>query len=189
MNAQERKVALQNIYTLSGYYNSIGGVLGIDQWGGLPDEGVAYRLEVNDFLNDQKRALYFTSEAEELAAYYQENPDGADAVETAQIRAFLKQRSFYQDVPKELFDELWDGATPLRLLGIAMTNITREDTAQFSLFPDEKKEKARKIDKAKDALNAKFGTATIVRGSSIQSKIDVGKKYKAQIELQQKKDD
>ena len=86
-------------------------------------------------------------------------------------------------------DELWDGTTPLRLLGIAMTNITREDTAQFSLFPDEKKEKARKIDKAKDALNTKFGTSTIVRGSSIQSKIDVGKKYKAQIELQQKKDD
>ena len=93
------------------------------------------------------------------------------------------------ETSKELFDELGDGATPLRLLGIAMTNITREDTAQFSLFPDEKKEKARKIDKAKDALNAKFGTATIVRGSSMQSKIDVGKKYKAQIELQQKKDD
>ena len=105
MNAQERKAALQNIYTLSGYYNSIGGVLGIDQWGGLPDEGVPYRLEVNDFLNDQKRALYFTSEAEELAAYCKENPNGADAVETAQIRAFLKQRSFYQDVPKELFDD------------------------------------------------------------------------------------
>lgn len=93
------------------------------------------------------------------------------------------------ETSKELFDELWDGATPLRLLGIAMTNITREETAQFSLFPDEKKEKARKIDKAKDALNAKFGTSTIVRGSSIQSKIDVGKKNKAQIELQQKKDD
>lgn len=93
------------------------------------------------------------------------------------------------ETSKELFDELWDGATPLRLLGIAMTNITREDTAQFSLFPDEKKEKARKIDKAKDALNAKFGTSTIVRGSSMQSKIDVGKKYKAQIELQQQKED
>ena len=105
MNAQERKAALQHIYTLSGYYNSIGGVLGIDQWGGLPDEGVPYRLEVNDFLNDQKRALYFTDAANELAAYYAEHPVGADAVETAQIRAFLKQRSFYQDVPKELFDE------------------------------------------------------------------------------------
>jgi len=68
-----------------------------------------------------------------------------------------------------------------------MTNITREETMQFSLFQDESREKSRKIDKAKDALNAKFGAATIVRGSSIQTKIDVGKKYKAQIELQQEK--
>ncbi len=105
MNAQERKAALQNIYTLSGYYNSIGGVLGIDQWGGLPDEGVSYRLQVNNFLNDQKRALYFSAEAEELASYYKEHPLGENDIETAQIRSFLKQRSFYQDVPKELFDE------------------------------------------------------------------------------------
>ena len=105
MNAQERKAALQNIYTLSGYYNSISGVLGIDQWGGLPDDGVDYRLKVNGFLNDQKRALYFTAEAEELAAYYKEHPLGENDIESAQIRAFLKQRSFYQDVPKELFDE------------------------------------------------------------------------------------
>ena len=68
-----------------------------------------------------------------------------------------------------------------------MTNITREETEQFSLFQDKDREKARKIDKAKDVLNAKFGSATIVRGSSIQSKIDVGKKYKAQMELQNKK--
>lgn len=93
------------------------------------------------------------------------------------------------EISKELFDELWDGVTPLRLLGIAMTNITREETVQFSLFPDEKKEKARKIDKAKDALNAKFGSATVVRGSSIQPKIDVGKKYQAQIELKKKEND
>lgn len=89
-------------------------------------------------------------------------------------------------ISKELYEELWDGVTPLRLLGISMTNITKEETMQFSLFQDEAKEKARKIDKAKDALNAKFGTATIVRGSSIQSKIDVGKKYTAQMELQKK---
>ena len=87
------------------------------------------------------------------------------------------------EISKELFDELWDGATPLRLLGIAMTNITREETMQFSLFQDESREKSRKIDKAKDALNARFGSATIVRGSSIQTKINVGKKYQAQVEL------
>ena len=90
------------------------------------------------------------------------------------------------EISKELFDELWDGTTPLRLLGIALTNITREETMQFTLFQDEDREKSRKIDKAKDALNARFGASTIVRGSSIQSKIDVGKKYKAQIELKEK---
>lgn len=89
-------------------------------------------------------------------------------------------------VSKDLFDELWDGVTPLRLLGIALTNITREDVTQVSLFGDEGREKARRIDKARDLLNAKFGSATIIRGSGMQSNIDVGKKYKAQIETKKK---
>ena len=105
MNVQERKAALQHIYTVGGYLGSISGVLGIDQWGGLPDRGVAYRLEVNSFLNEQRRALYFTPEADELEAYYKENPLGETDIETAQIRGFLKQRSFYRDVPGELLEE------------------------------------------------------------------------------------
>ena len=88
------------------------------------------------------------------------------------------------EVSKALFDELWDGVTPLRLLGIALTNVTREKAEQASLFVDEKREKDRKLDRTKDALNAKFGDSTIVRGSGVVSKMDVGKKYKAQIELQ-----
>lgn len=104
MNTQERKAALQQIYTVSGYYNSISGVLGIDQWGGLPEQGVAYRLEVNDFLNDRRRELYFTPVADELAVYYKEHPVGENDIETAQIRGFLKQRSFLEDVPKDLQD-------------------------------------------------------------------------------------
>lgn len=83
---------------------------------------------------------------------------------------------------RELFAELWDEVTPLRLLGISLTNITREDVAQLSLFPDEKRERARKLDSAYDAINRKFGTATLVRGSNFQSKISVGKKFDAQLE-------
>ena len=94
-------------------------------------------------------------------------------------------REVYQ-TSKELFDELWDGYTPLRLLGIAMTNITREEVMQFSLFQDESREKATKLDRATDALNKKFGAATIQRGSNLQAKINVGKKYKAQMELKEK---
>ena len=95
-------------------------------------------------------------------------------------------REVYQ-ISRALFDELWDGVTPLRLLGISLTNITREDVAQVSLFPDQSREKAEKLDRATDALNAKFGRATIVRGSSIQSGIDVGKKYQAQLALKKEK--
>ena len=90
------------------------------------------------------------------------------------------------EISKELFDELWDGVTPLRLLGIALTNVTREEITQFSLFQDESRERAQKLDRATDALNKKFGSATIMRGSNMQSKMDVGKKYKAQMELQNK---
>ena len=87
---------------------------------------------------------------------------------------------------KQLFAELWDGHTPLRLLGAALTDLTKEDTAQMSLFPDEKKERSRKLDKAYDAINKKFGATTIQRGSNLQSDIRVGKKYQAQMEQKQK---
>lgn len=90
-------------------------------------------------------------------------------------------------ISRELFDELWDGVTPLRLLGIALTNVTREDVTQCTLFPDESREKAQVLDRTADALNAKFGQATIVRGSRIQSKLDVGKKYQAQLEENRKR--
>ena len=94
-------------------------------------------------------------------------------------------KEVYQ-ISKQLFDELWDGRTPLRLIGISMTNITREETAQMSLFPDENRDKARKLDKAYYAINSKFGSATIVRGTSMKSNLNVGKKYQAQIEQKKK---
>ena len=90
-------------------------------------------------------------------------------------------REVYQ-ISRKLFGELWDGHTPLRLLGISLTDLTREDVSQLSLFPDEGRDKARRLDKAYDAINSKFGASAIRRGTSIQSKLDVGKKYQAQLE-------
>ena len=90
------------------------------------------------------------------------------------------------DFSKQLFAELWDGRTPLRLIGVALTDLTREETSQMSLFPDEKKERSRKLDQAYDAINKKFGAATIQRGSNLQSELRVGKKYQAQMEQKNK---
>lgn len=84
---------------------------------------------------------------------------------------------------KQLFAELWDGHTPLRLIGVALTDLTKEEPAQISLFPDEKKERSRKLDAAYDAIHKKFGATAIQRGSSLQSNLKVGKKYQAQMEV------
>ncbi|NDL67521.1 DNA polymerase Y family protein [Anaerotalea alkaliphila] len=85
-------------------------------------------------------------------------------------------------VSKRLFAELWDKRTPLRLLGISLTDVTREGHVQQSLFPDENRERARKLDKAVDRIRSRFGSDTIVRGSALQSNEEVGKKYKAQMD-------
>ena len=76
---------------------------------------------------------------------------------------------------------------PLRLIGISLTQITREEAIQLTLFPDEQKEKARKMDKAVDAIRSRFGSELIQRGMSDQS-FNVGKKYKAQLENRSGKD-
>ena len=83
---------------------------------------------------------------------------------------------------KQLFRELWDGHTPLRLLGLSLTDLTHETESQLSLFSDEEREKARRLDRAYDAINSKFGASAIMRGSSIQSHLEVGKKYRTQME-------
>lgn len=88
------------------------------------------------------------------------------------------------DTVKQLFAELWDGKTPLRLLGVAVSDISREEYVQQSLFADEKKDRARKIDKTVDNIRGRFGTDIISRGSSYGSSVRVGNKHKAQIELE-----
>lgn len=90
------------------------------------------------------------------------------------------------EISKKLFSELWDKRTPLRLLGISLTQITAEDNTQLSFFPTENREKERRIDKAMDSIRSRFGSETVVRASNYQSEINVGKKYKAQMENEKK---
>ena len=77
---------------------------------------------------------------------------------------------------KELFDELWDGKTPLRLIGVTLQNLTKEDFSQISIFDDGKKEKERKLDMALDDIRSKFGMESIKRGS--QKDLNVGGRLK-----------
>ena len=40
---------------------------------------------------------------------------------------------------KTLFSELWDGYTPLRLLGVTLGDVSDNETVQLSMFQDDQK--------------------------------------------------
>ena len=89
-------------------------------------------------------------------------------------------------VARELFAELWDGKTPLRLLGIALSELETGDYVQQSLFADAGRERARRLDSTVDSLRGRFGSGIISRGSVSGADVSVGKKYKAQLEQDKK---
>ncbi len=81
------------------------------------------------------------------------------------------------ETSKTLFANLWDGKTPLRLMGIALSNISKDEEEQLSLFVDEEKEKQKKVDAAMDSIRSKYGMGKIVRGSVMKNSMNVGKKF------------
>ena len=83
---------------------------------------------------------------------------------------------------KTLFSELWDGYTPLRLLGVTLGDVSDNETVQLSMFQDDQKDRARKLDQTVDQLRSKFGVTAISRGSVTDATKRVGRKYKAQLE-------
>lgn len=129
----------------------------------------------------------------------------ADGGKTSTVAVTLRSASFMDkshqkklllpsDITSELyqvveavFDELWDRRTPLRLLGVALGQITWEDDPQLSFFEDDDREKARKLDRVVDDIRGKFGSGAIVRGSTCGKTPEVGKKHKAQQELERQK--
>lgn len=82
---------------------------------------------------------------------------------------------------KKLFTESWKGE-PLRLIGVAPTNLTDESFEQLSLFEDnEKKERHRKLDATMDEIRQKFGNDKITRASIMNSNSGIARKARAQM--------
>ena len=66
-----------------------------------------------------------------------------------------------------IFDEAWDGVTPLRQLGVQVTHLAKEPYQQFDLFSDvtpQRYDKKLRLDEAVDSLRDKFGEDIIRRG-------------------------
>ncbi|MBQ1258775.1 MAG: DNA polymerase IV [Clostridia bacterium] len=84
---------------------------------------------------------------------------------------------------KTLFDELWDGRMPIRLIGVALSSITREPSEQMTLFFDEERERSRKVDSVVDSIRKRFGSGTIMPAASAEASLKVGRKHKAQLDI------
>lgn len=82
---------------------------------------------------------------------------------------------------KNLFAESWNGE-PLRLIGVALMNLTDDDFEQLSLFEDTKdKDRHRKLDATLDAIRQKYGNDKITRASIMNSTAGIARKAKAEM--------
>ena len=71
-----------------------------------------------------------------------------------------------------VFDEAWDGVTPLRQIGVQMTKLSSEPYQQFDLFSEltpKQYERKLKLDETVDALRDKYGEDAIRRGKFAQT--------------------
>ena len=68
----------------------------------------------------------------------------------------------------ELFDELWDKRTPIRLLGVHTSKLTKEANQQYNLFDLQTYEKNAKLDHTLDEIRKKFGSSSIIRASLLE---------------------
>ena len=66
---------------------------------------------------------------------------------------------------RELLRAMWNGATPLRQLGIQVTQLTGTRERQVSLFDTADYEKLSKLDQTVDALREKYGEQALFRAA------------------------
>ena len=90
------------------------------------------------------------------------------------------------EIAKDLLAELWKDKRPLRLMGIALTDLADDnEPVQMTMFMEEEqknKEKGQKLDKAVDLLRDKYGADIIKRGSVMSLGVSVGKKHQRGVE-------
>lgn len=86
------------------------------------------------------------------------------------------------ETSKKLLSEMWKHHSPLRLIGITLTNLTKEKTpaVQLSLFGNEDQsdnERDETLDKTLDNIRSKYGSSIIQRGTVMRSGLKVAKKF------------
>ena len=84
---------------------------------------------------------------------------------------------------KNLLRECWQ-CQPLRLIGVALTDLTSDDFRQMSLFENtENHEKQKKVDGVVYDFRKRFGNGMRDGGSTLNTYRQVARKAKAQMDL------
>ena len=75
-------------------------------------------------------------------------------------------------IAKALLREMWSGEDPLRLIGVSLSDVSKGEESQLSLFGTGTagNEKQRQLDAAVDTIRSKYGKGKILRGSTLNAK-------------------
>ena len=79
-----------------------------------------------------------------------------------------EKKRIYQ-IAKELFDELYDHHTPIRKLGVRVSELQQNTYVQQALFVNYDFDKQKQIDLFVDDLRSKYGKDIIQRASFLHS--------------------
>ncbi|MBQ8815543.1 MAG: DNA polymerase IV [Lachnospiraceae bacterium] len=71
----------------------------------------------------------------------------------------------------QVFDELWDKATPIRQLGVGTSKVQTEAAHQYNLFDLERHDQLEKLNRTIDDIRSRYGEDSIMRASFLQSSI------------------
>lgn len=85
---------------------------------------------------------------------------------SATLDAATDRSDRLRDAAAELFGR-WarGGFRPVRLIGASVGQLEREGAGQAALFADPEDERARRLDRATDAIRARFGSGAVRRGA------------------------
>ena len=80
----------------------------------------------------------------------------------------------------KLFDQLWDGKTPIRLLGVSAGKAAQEEYYQYTLFDEQARRKARSLDRMVDSIRSRYGNDALKRASLLDAEQTerIGRKHR-----------
>ncbi|GAA0738095.1 DNA polymerase IV [Clostridium oceanicum] len=97
------------------------------------------------------------------------NNDFKDYSHQKKIKNSTSSTEEVYNISKKLFLEMWNNE-PIRLLGVSISNICKEEYYQVTLFEDKKKNKSSNLDRTIDGIREKYGENYIFRLSSKNKK-------------------